>query len=149
MTEILVARTVGDVHVITDLPSIPEPKSGGALVPLRPNVLSRFAEAGRALVAPPTTSTRTEEVPGETARHATIACIIPAYNEEATIGDVLASLLEQTRLPDVIHVIVNNTDDNTLDVVEPYLGLHERTVKGVVFQTRVFVHDLGENPDKK
>jgi cellulose synthase/poly-beta-1,6-N-acetylglucosamine synthase-like glycosyltransferase len=149
MTEILVARTLGDVHTITDLPMIPEPKSGGALVAARPNLASRFAEARRALVAPPAPSPRTEEVPGETARHATIACIIPAYNEEATIGEVLTSLLDQTRLPDVIHVIVNNTDDNTLEIVEPFLGLHERTVKGVVFQTRVFVHDLGENPDKK
>jgi biofilm PGA synthesis N-glycosyltransferase PgaC len=85
----------------------------------------------------------------EERRPATISCIIPAYNEEATIGDVLTSLLSQTRLPDVIHVIINNTDDDTPEVARRFAGLHERTVKGEVFQTVVHVHDIGENPDKK
>ena len=149
MTEILVARTAGDVHTITDLPAVVPAQPAGPLAPVRPKVRTRFAEAGRALVTATPKPQPELQPEGETARHATIACIIPAYNEEATIGDVLTSLLEQTRLPDVIHVIVNNTDDNTLEVLEPFLGYHERTVKGVTFGTRVFVHDLGENPDKK
>ena len=60
----------------------------------------------------------------DTVRHATIACIIPAYNEQDTITDVLNSLLAQTRLPDVIHVVVNNTDDETLQRVKPLVGHH-------------------------
>jgi cellulose synthase/poly-beta-1,6-N-acetylglucosamine synthase-like glycosyltransferase len=82
-------------------------------------------------------------------RHATISCVIPAYNEEATIGDVLTSLLAQTRLPDAIHVVINNTDDDTPEIARTFEGEHQRTVKGQVFTTVVHVHDIGENPDKK
>ena len=45
---------------------------------------------------------------------ATIGCIIPAYNEEESLPAVLASLLEQTRMPDVIHVVINNTTDRSV-----------------------------------
>ncbi|MGY1721250.1 glycosyltransferase family 2 protein [Blastococcus sp. SYSU DS0552] len=82
-------------------------------------------------------------------RHATISCIIPAYNEEATISDVLTSLLSQTRPPDAIHVIINNTDDDTPEIAREYAGEHLRVVKGEAFHTVVHVHDIGENPDKK
>lgn len=40
-----------------------------------------------------------------------IACVIPAYNEEESIAEVLDGLLTQTRPPDVIHVVINNTTD--------------------------------------
>jgi len=86
---------------------------------------------------------------GEERRTATISCIIPAYNEESTIADVLTSLLAQTRLPDVIHVIVNNTDDDTLEIAQRFQGPHSRYVKGELFETVVHVHDIGDNPDKK
>jgi cellulose synthase/poly-beta-1,6-N-acetylglucosamine synthase-like glycosyltransferase len=33
--------------------------------------------------------------------------------------------------------------------VAPFVGHHVRTVKGVKYETDVYVHDLGENPDKK
>jgi poly-beta-1,6-N-acetyl-D-glucosamine synthase len=145
--EILLARTVGDVHTITNLPT-PGPAALPGPIPPRTPLRNRFAEAGRVLVAPPVPTARNEESV-ETTRHATIACIIPAYNEQDTIADVLTSLLAQTRLPDVIHVIVNNTDDNTLEVVAPFVGHHERMVKGVRYETRLFVHDMGDNPDKK
>lgn len=85
----------------------------------------------------------------EERRHATISCIIPAYNEEDTIADVLMSLLAQTRLPDAIHVIVNNTDDDTAEIARRFEGEHHRTVRGEQFRTVVYVHDIGSNPDKK
>jgi hypothetical protein len=44
----------------------------------------------------------------------TVGCIIPAYNEAETIAGVLDSLLQQTRLPDVIHLVVNNTSDESV-----------------------------------
>ena len=96
-----------------------------------------------------------ESVSGEiaaasaTPRHATISCIIPCYNEQDTIADVLKSLLAQTRLPNVIHVIINNTDDDTPEIARSFQGRHSRTVKGEEFVTTVHVHDMGVNPDKK
>jgi poly-beta-1,6-N-acetyl-D-glucosamine synthase len=85
----------------------------------------------------------------EERRHATISCIIPAYNEQSTIADVLTSLLSQTRLPDAVHVIINNTDDDTPEIARRFEGEHQRVVKGELFTTVVHVHDIGENPDKK
>ena len=82
-------------------------------------------------------------------RHATIAAVIPCYNEQDTIAEVLTSLLAQTRLPDVIHVVVNNTDDDTIEIANGFRGEHLRTVKGVEFRTRVHIHDMGVNADKK
>lgn len=79
----------------------------------------------------------------------TVGCVIPAYNEESSIGAVLDSLLHQTRMPDVIHVVVNNTTDDTVDVASKYAGFHERWVKGKRFTTEVYIHDIGENRDKK
>jgi len=81
---------------------------------------------------------------------ATIGCIVPAYNEEESIGEVLESLLAQTRLPDVIHVVVNNTTDRTVERAARFAGLHTKTDEhGVEQFTEVFVHDIGKNPDKK
>ncbi|SDO54410.1 Glycosyltransferase, catalytic subunit of cellulose synthase and poly-beta-1,6-N-acetylglucosamine synthase [Klenkia soli] len=85
----------------------------------------------------------------EQRRHATISCVIPAYNEEGTIGAVLTSILSQTRPPDAIHVVINNTDDDTPEVVADFVGQHQRVVKGTTYSTTVYCHDIGENPDKK
>ncbi|WP_295789835.1 glycosyltransferase [uncultured Microbacterium sp.] len=79
----------------------------------------------------------------------TIGCVIPAYNEEESIADVIEALLSQTRVPDVIHVVVNNTSDATVKIASEYSGPHEiHTELGEQF-TEVFVHDIGKNPDKK
>lgn len=84
----------------------------------------------------------------ETSR-STIGCIIPAYNEEETIGPVLESLLNQTRLPDEIHVVVNNTKDDTFYVAHEYAGTHTRQYRDDVMTTKVYVHDAGSVPDRK
>ncbi|WP_310963682.1 glycosyltransferase family 2 protein [Nocardioides terrisoli] len=78
-----------------------------------------------------------------------IGCIIPAYNEADSIASVLDSLLMQTRPPDVIHVVVNNSSDETVEVAGHYAGLHSRWNHGQEEFTEIFVHDIGENPDKK
>ena len=79
----------------------------------------------------------------------TIGCIIPAYNEEESIEAVVQGLLDQTRVPDVIHVIVNNSSDATVKLASRFAGPHEiATDLGEQF-TEVFVHDIGKNPDKK
>lgn len=86
--------------------------------------------------------------PEGTAR-ATIACVIPAYNEEDSIVEVLQALLRQSRLPDVIHVVINNTDDDTFYLAREFAGPHEHTYQDVTYRTEVFVHDIGTNKDKK
>ncbi|WP_205754597.1 glycosyltransferase [Pseudarthrobacter sp. NamB4] len=91
---------------------------------------------------------RTPDQEQPTAR-AGIACVIPAYNEEETIAEVLTSLLDQTRLPDVIHVVINNSDDETFFVAREFAGPHERTYRDTTQRTEVFVHDIGTNKDKK
>ncbi len=84
-----------------------------------------------------------------TVHRSTIGCIIPAYNEEESIGDVLTSLLAQTRVPDVIHVVVNNSSDGTVRIASQFAGPHEITTELGEQFTEVFVHDIGKNPDKK
>lgn len=84
-----------------------------------------------------------------TTHRSTIGCVIPAYNEEESIAAVIEGLLGQTRVPDVIHVVVNNTSDATVKIASQYAGPHEvTTALGEQF-TEVFVHDIGKNPDKK
>lgn len=78
-----------------------------------------------------------------------IGCVIPAFNEAETIALVLDSLLSQTRLPDVIHVVVNNSSDDTAEIAGNYAGPHSRVIARVEQFTEIYVHDIGENPDKK
>lgn len=89
-----------------------------------------------------------EEHQHETNR-TTIACVIPAYNEEASIAEVLQALLMQTRLPDVIHVVVNNSTDETFYVAREFAGPHQNVYQDTMYRTEVFVHDIGTNKDKK
>jgi len=84
-----------------------------------------------------------------TVHRSTIGCVIPAYNEEESIAGVIEGLLGQSRVPDVIHVIANNTSDNTVKIAAGYAGPHEVTTELGTQFTEVFVHDIGKNPDKK
>ena len=82
-------------------------------------------------------------------QRATVGAIIPAYNEAETIGGVLDSLLMQTRLPDVIHVVINNTSDDSVEIAGHYAGPHTRMTPSGEQHTVIYVHDIGKNPDKK
>lgn len=79
----------------------------------------------------------------------TVGCIIPAYNEAETIAGVLDSLLQQTRLPDVIHLVVNNTSDDSVEIASHYAGPHKRMTAAGEQETVIYVHDIGKNPEKK
>ena len=94
---------------------------------------------------PATSTART----AQTIYRPTVGCVIPAYNEAETIASVLDSLLCQTRLPDVVHVVINNTTDDSTAVAANYAGLHTRLRDDEEETTEVFVHDIGKNPDKK
>lgn len=90
-----------------------------------------------------------DEVDSIPTYRATVGCIIPAYNEAETIAGVLDSLLQQTRLPDTIHVIVNNTTDDSVEIASHYAGPHTRMTPTGEQSTVIYVHDIGKNPDKK
>lgn len=92
------------------------------------------------------TSQRTSVQPTQ---RASIACVVPAYNEEDSIADVLEALLQQTRPPEVIHVVINNTTDETFYIARRFAGEHTLTHHDETFTTFVFVHDIGKNQDKK
>ena len=78
-----------------------------------------------------------------------ISCIIPAYNEAESIERVLEGLLAQTRLPDAVHVIINNTSDGSFDLARGYAGQYS-VVRGEREQTTtVYVHDMGRVSEKK
>ena len=50
-----------------------------------------------------------------------LSVVVPAYNEESTIGDCLDHLLNQTRVIDEIIVVDNASTDGTADVVAAYI----------------------------
>ncbi|MGC5628739.1 glycosyltransferase family 2 protein [Georgenia sp. Z1344] len=82
-------------------------------------------------------------------RRPVVGCVIPAYNEEGSIARVLEALLAQTRLPDVVHVIINNTTDDTFWVAREFAGRHERRYRGETMTCDVHVHDVGRLADRK
>jgi biofilm PGA synthesis N-glycosyltransferase PgaC len=90
-----------------------------------------------------------DEVASIPVQRATVGCIIPAYNEAETIAGVLDSLLMQTRLPDVIHVIINNSSDDSVEIASHYAGPQTRMTESGEQSTLIYVHDIGKNPDKK
>src|SRR5450755_1093198 len=56
-------------------------------------------------------------------RTAKMLVLIPAHNEEATIGKNLNALLTQTRVPDRIVVIADNCTDRTEQIARRYRGV--------------------------
>ncbi|MEN8674667.1 glycosyltransferase family 2 protein [Nocardioides sp.] len=122
---------------MTDDTTVSRPDLEGPYVRLPDATLSSYADQ------------YLDEVAAIPEHRATVGCVIPAYNEAETIAGVLDSLLMQTRLPDVIHVIINNTSDDSVEVASHYAGPHERRGPNGVQNTVIYVHDIGKNPDKK
>lgn len=88
-------------------------------------------------------------LPEEKRRYATIAAVIPAYNEEDTVAYTLQSLLDQTRPPDAVFVIVNNCSDETFVEAQKFAGVHSLMIRDQDHQCVVHVIDIGKNSDKK
>ncbi|WP_126941124.1 glycosyltransferase, partial [Xanthomonas vesicatoria] len=111
------------------------PAVPGALATLSPpsSASPASAELGE-IVVPPTGS---------------VACIIPAYNEGATIAGTLESLLDQTRPPEAIYVVVNNSTDDTAWQARKYAGQHIKVWEDSEFAVEVHVLDIGKNAAKK
>ena len=56
-------------------------------------------------------------------RTAKLLVLIPAHNEESSIGNVLNALLTQTRVPDRIVVIADNCNDKTEQIARRFRGV--------------------------
>lgn len=79
----------------------------------------------------------------------TIAAILPAYNEEDSIAASIESILNQTRPPEALFVLVNNSTDETYYIAREYNGSHEIRHRDQTFTCVVTVIDMGKNADKK
>src|SRR5690554_401708 len=51
-----------------------------------------------------------------------IYCVIPTYNEEAFIGKMLQSLIEQTLLPEKVVVVNDSSTDKTAEIIGQFTG---------------------------
>lgn len=75
-----------------------------------------------------------------------IGCVVPTGNAESTIAPLLEGLLAQTRVPDIIHVIVTHSTDATMRIASRYSGPHRSVTELGAQFTEIFVHDIGANP---
>ena len=64
----------------------------------------------------------------------TVSVVIPAYNEQNSIGLCLDSLMNQEQKPDEIIVVNNNSADRTAEIVKKYTGvsLYLQKLKGTI-----------------
>lgn len=80
----------------------------------------------------------------------TLSLVVPTYNEQEYIGNLLHSISLQTRLPDQIVICDNNSADNTLNEVKKYLPtlpitIVSEPVKGILpAVTTAFQHATGD-----
>ncbi len=65
----------------------------------------------------------------------TISVVVLAFNEEAYIGDCLNAIYKQTRKPDEVIVVDNNSTDRTLEVATKFKGVKvvKESQQGIVF----------------
>ena len=75
-------------------------------------------------------------------RRSTVGCVIPAGAEPGSIAQVIESLLLQSRVPDVIHVVATEASDETVAAAARYAGPHARVTELGPQFTVVFVHDI-------
>jgi glycosyltransferase involved in cell wall biosynthesis len=71
-----------------------------------------------------------------TARH--ISVIIPVFNEERLITACLDALMNQTKLPDSIYIVDNNSTDATISIAKKYptVTIIKETVQGICAATK-------------
>jgi cellulose synthase/poly-beta-1,6-N-acetylglucosamine synthase-like glycosyltransferase len=55
-----------------------------------------------------------------------VIAMVPAHNEEDSIGATIAALLDQTRVPDEIYVIADNCTDDTYEVARVFKAYSSR-----------------------
>jgi len=72
---------------------------------------------------------------------AVVVALIPAYNEEGSIGATIEALLAQTRVPDRIVVIPNGCTDKTAEIARSY---QEQSDALIVFELSKLEHKKSE-----
>lgn len=82
-------------------------------------------------------------------RRPTVGCVIPAGVEPGSIAQVIESLLRQTRVPDVIHVIVIEPSADTVAAAARYAGPHAGASELGPQFTEVFVHDIARKAARR
>lgn len=88
-----------------------------------------------------------EDVAGVAVHRSTIGCVVVARDDEESIAAVMGSLFGQTRVPDVIHVVIGDSSDATARIASQFAGPHH-VVTGLGRQfTEVFVHEIGATTD--
>ena len=76
--------------------------------------------------------------------HLSLTMLVPAFNEEASLGATLESLFAQTVQPDKIIVIDDCSTDNTADVAREYAVEVVRTPQNVGSKARALNYVLGQ-----
>lgn len=85
----------------------------------------------------------------EPGARATLGCLVAISDGGTAIGDVLDSLLVQTRRPDDIHVVVNTPDSEAPRIAGGYAGIHLRSSPSDTETTHLYVHDIGDRPGNR
>ncbi|MGJ8666856.1 MAG: glycosyltransferase [Patiriisocius sp.] len=57
--------------------------------------------------------------------------IIPVYNEEAFLGQMLQSLVIQTKIPDLVVIVNDNSTDGTQDIIDKFTSKYP-FIKGIM-----------------
>lgn len=78
-----------------------------------------------------------------------IGCVIPVCEAQDSISQVIESLLRQSRVPGVIHVVATGASDATARAASRYAGAHTPVTELGAQPTEVFVHHLNEDPEQK
>jgi biofilm PGA synthesis N-glycosyltransferase PgaC len=79
----------------------------------------------------------------------TVAAIVPARNEQEGIGGSIRSLLDQTRPPDSIFVVVSNSTDDTFSRARRFSGRRVLNRVGGPVTCEVTVIDIGSDGDRR
>jgi cellulose synthase/poly-beta-1,6-N-acetylglucosamine synthase-like glycosyltransferase len=83
---------------------------------LEGQVTTRYRRSGDGLATPLAPRIVMASTYGEFAGPVTVTVLIPAHNEERSIGTTIASLMTQSHRPDRVVVIADNCTDSTIDV---------------------------------
>jgi cellulose synthase/poly-beta-1,6-N-acetylglucosamine synthase-like glycosyltransferase len=113
----------------------PHVEPGADPEPIAGTALERFAARAGRLAAGAALAFRRAKDQLPKSKTAKIVVVVPAHNEEATIGRTVEALLAQTRRPDRIVVMADNCSDRTVEIASSF-GRHVTVVETVANKDR-------------